>query len=185
MFLSAAMYGKAYQAYAPFVPQLVRPFIKVLLISHGHEAFKMPNGFEAAVTNEQGAISPLECAGRRFYGFQHHSQLYRKGVILEIGGVTIFAVTKHLLRLRGIQRISSDQILALTMLLDVTRKRNEDSEYGYFSWEIITVWHVQVFRSIDSTPLKVFPKDPNDAHMPQPSFEERSNIFKHYVRFGL
>ncbi|PWA86814.1 hypothetical protein CTI12_AA126870 [Artemisia annua] len=39
-------------AYAPFVQQLMRPFIKVLLMSHGHEAFKMPSAFEAAVTNE-------------------------------------------------------------------------------------------------------------------------------------
>lgn len=44
-------------------------------MSHGDEAVKMLNGFKSVVASDQGAVASLECVGRPFYGFQHHSQV--------------------------------------------------------------------------------------------------------------
>ena len=44
-------------------------------MSHIDEAVKMPEGFEAMVTSEQGAVAAVEYVGSLFYVLQYHPQV--------------------------------------------------------------------------------------------------------------
>ncbi|KAK9813501.1 hypothetical protein WJX73_002822 [Symbiochloris irregularis] len=44
-------------------------------MSHGDEVTRLPEGFQAVATSEQGAIVAVEAAGRKLYGLQYHPEV--------------------------------------------------------------------------------------------------------------
>ncbi|XP_054824963.1 uncharacterized protein LOC129322666 [Prosopis cineraria] len=67
---------------------------QLVWMSHGDEASKLPDGFEAVARSEQGSVAAIQNPSRKFYGLQYHPEVTHTPQGMETLRYFLFEVCK-------------------------------------------------------------------------------------------